>query len=116
MTVKEVYEQFQGNYESVLSRLRDDERIKKYLLKLVDYHYDDLIKNALKEQDYETAFRESHNLKGICANLSIDALEKTSSDLTEALRGRNPEGDITPLVDALQRDMDITMAAIKELM
>lgn len=115
MKLQEIYEQFNGDYESVISRLRDDERIKKYLLKFKENNLDILIKNALDTGDYETAFREAHNLKGICANLSVDALGKSASELTEALRGRKPEGDISPLVEAMQADYDRTMRALSVL-
>lgn len=115
MSLKEIYSRFGGDYDSVISRLRDDERVIKYLLKFVDYHYDQLIKEALEAKDYETAFREAHNLKGICANLSIDALGASASELTESLRSRNPEGDISGLVDAMQRDYDVTIEALRGL-
>ena len=115
MTLREMYEQFSGDYDSVINRLRDDERVKKFLVRFAEYHYDQLICNALKEEDYETAFREAHNLKGICANLSIDALGKSASDLTEALRGGKPEGDISALVEAMQKDYDKTIEALKEI-
>ena len=110
-----IYEQMKGDYDSVFSRLRDDGRIKKYLIMFMDYKYDNLIKNALMEGDYETAFREAHNLKGICANLSMDALGKSASELTEALRGGKSEVDITPLVEALQGDYDMTISALQKM-
>ena len=42
MTLQEIYEQFHGDYDSVLKRLRDEEKIKKYLSKFVNYSYDQL--------------------------------------------------------------------------
>lgn len=115
MSLREIYEQFNGDYDSVLQRLRSDERITKYLVKFVNNHIDTLIKQALEEGDYETAFRESHNLKGICANLNMDQLGRSASELTEALRGRNPEGDISSLVEAMQKDYDMTISALNNL-
>lgn len=115
MSLREIYEQFNGDYDSVLQRLRSDERITKYLIKFVNNHIDTLIKDALAEGDYETAFRESHNLKGICANLNMDQLGRSASELTEALRGRNPEGDISSLVEAMQKDYDMTICALNNL-
>lgn len=115
MKLREIYEQMNGDYESVLNRLHDDEKIKKYLLKFMNSKLDTLIRNALEDCNYETAFREAHNLKGICANLNMDALGKSASALTEALRGRNPEGDITPLVQAMQADYDRTVRALSVL-
>lgn len=37
------------------------------------------------------------------------------NNLTEALRGRNPEGDISALVDVMQRDYDMTAGVLQEL-
>ena len=81
----------------------------------MNYKLDTLIRNALAAHDYETAFREAHNLKEICAKLNLDVLGKSASTLTEALRGRNPEGDITPLVQAMQADYDMTIRAINKV-
>lgn len=115
MELREIYEQINGDYDSVFSRLHNDERIKKYLLKFINNKLDTLIRNALDAGDYETAFREAHNLKGICANLNIDKLGKSASELTEALRGRNPEVDISSLVEAMQADYDMTIRALNVL-
>lgn len=115
MELRAIYESMNGDYDSVINRLRDEERIKKYLLKFLNYHYDELIQNALNDRDYEIAFREAHNLKGICANLNLDALGVAASELTEALRGRNPEGDISYLVEAMKMNYDKTALALNAL-
>ena len=36
MTVQQCYEAFGGNYQDVISRLRTDERVARFLLKVVD--------------------------------------------------------------------------------
>ncbi len=115
MELKQIYEQMQGDYYSVLERLSTEERIKKYLLKFMDKNMDRLILDALDEKDYERAFREAHNLKGVCANLNMDKLEQSASALTEELRGGAPKGDITAYVQALQSDYDMTLSALKNL-
>lgn len=116
MELRKIYEQINGNYDSVFSRLQSDERIKKYLIKFVDSQLDQAIRNALKQCDDETAFREAHSLKGICANLNLDALGKTAGELAEALRGKKPDGDIMPLVKAMQADYDRTIDALQGLL
>ncbi|MBP9001783.1 MAG: Hpt domain-containing protein [Lachnospiraceae bacterium] len=115
LNLRERYEAFGGDYDSVINRLREDARIIKYLIKFMDYHYDKLIKDTLEAKDYETAFREAHNLKGVCANLSIDKLGASASELTEALRGGNPKEDISELVEAVKHDYDMTIEALKGL-
>ena len=49
------------------------------------------------------------------ANLNIDKLGKSASELTEALRGRNPEVDFSSLVEAMQADYDMTIRALNVL-
>lgn len=115
MELRQIYEQMQGDYDSVLGRLSKEDRIKKYLLMFVSKEMDQLITDALEQQDYEKAFREAHNLKGICANLSLDKLEQSASALTEELRKGKPERDISAYVQAMQDDYNMTVRVIKQL-
>ena len=46
---------------------------------------------ALKEEDYEKAFRAAHTLKGVCDNLALSRLGESASVLTECLRGKANE-------------------------
>lgn len=115
MELREIYTQLNGNYDSVLGRLCSEVRIKKYLIKFMDANMSIRIFDALKAGDYETAFIESHNLKGVCANLNLDQLKMSASALTEALRGGKPEGDITDLVEKMQKDYEMTAKALQNL-
>lgn len=116
MDLREMYERINGDYDSIFSRLHNDERIKKFLAKFADSKMDTAIQNALDACDYETAFREAHTLKGVCANLSLSALERSSSALTEALRGRKENEAIAPLAKATMEDYAMTIAALRELL
>lgn len=112
MEIRDIYEKLGGNYEDVMSRLMKEERVAKYLLKFKDKDMMAAIESSLEAKDYETAFREAHNMKGVCANLSIDKLREVSSDLTEALRGGEPTVDITPLLDAVRAEYARTVEII----
>lgn len=105
MTVKECYEIMKGDYDDVLSRLRTDERIKKFLLKVLDDTSFALLCNALEKKNIEEAFRAAHTLKGVCKNMSLTNLAYSASNLTEALRGRETYGDdIEPLFKKVKKD------------
>ena len=65
MTVKECYEIIGANYEEVESRLRTEERIKKFLLKVLNDKSYDLLCDSIKQKNMEEAFRAAHTLKGI---------------------------------------------------
>ena len=115
MELKQIYEQVQGDYESVTRRLLTEERIKKYLLKFMDSHMDVVIQEALEQKDFETAFREAHGLKGVCANLNLDKLAISAGALAEVLREGEPKGDITHLVQSMQSDYEMTIRVLNHL-
>ena len=62
MTVKDCYEAIGADYQEVLRRLANEERVKRFLLKFPgDDSFSGLVK-AVEEGDYETAFRAEGNL------------------------------------------------------
>lgn len=86
MTLEELYQEIGGNYQSICERLRKEERIRKFVcLFLKDQSYQ-LFADAMNVENTEEAFRAVHTLKGVCMNLSFDALYQISSEITEYLR------------------------------
>ncbi len=116
MNVEQCYEAMRGNYAEVLSRLRTEERIVKFLKRVPsDANYEILCK-AMKSGNADEAFRAAHTIKGICLNLAITALYRSSHELTEALRGKSQiDEDAEALFDKLATDYQITVDAIKTL-
>ena len=114
MDVKQCYEKMGGDYDDVMSRLRTDERIKKFALKfLADGSYDSLCR-TLEAEDYSEAFRAAHTLKGVSQNLGFTGLYMASETLTEMLRS-HPE-DYTPsMLDGLKAEYEKTFAAVRKL-
>lgn len=113
ITVKEGYNLLGGDYEEVLSRLRDDERIKKYAgMFLKDTSYEDLT-NGLENNDHEEAFRGAHSLKGVCMSLGFTKLYDSAFRITEILRGNDMKGaaDFLPMV---KEDYNMTIEAIQK--
>lgn len=116
MTLQECYTAVGGDYADVSSRLRTDERIARFLLKILDDNSFELLESALAAGNAEEAFRAAHTIKGICLNLSLTRLFHSASALTEALRGRSEFGaDIEPLFNALKADYTLTTEAIRKL-
>ena len=96
MELKEVYEKIGGDYDDVVRRLMGEKLVRKFLLKFLDdKSYADL-ERTLSEGDYKEAFRAAHTLKGVCANLGFTQLFKVSRDITEELRGGNPDESKLP--------------------
>ena len=87
MTLEEFYAAVGGNYSGVLSRIRNEAMIKKFVIKYTADKTCDMLKTAFEEKDWQTAFRAAHTLKDVAQNLSFDALYEVSAVLTEELRG-----------------------------
>lgn len=115
MDLKTCYEQMAGDYEAVMGRLRQEEREAKFLrLFLADENFE-LLTRSLAGEDWPTAFRAAHSLKGVALNLGLSALAKSSSELTECLRPGEPTQDPQPLFNAVKADYDKAAAAIGAL-
>lgn len=115
MTTRECYELMGADYEDALGRLMNDKLVKKFLYKFADAGDMQTLKDSLEAKDYETAFRMAHNLKGVCANLSIRKLGASSSDLCEELRDGQYTDQVEALMAAVLADYESTIAAIRQM-
>ena len=88
MQLTECYKAFGGNYQDVRERLQSDALIQRFVIKFLSDNSYERLCNAMKENDYDEAFRAVHTLKGVSQNLSFDRLSASSSLLTELLRER----------------------------
>ena len=110
MTLFEFYNSLGESFDDVLSRLRLESRIAKYLgLFLNDPSFDEL-KNAFAKNDAKTAFRAAHTLKGVAANLGLNKLSSSSSELTEDLR----PGSFTTVSQDLLENVELDYIAVVE--
>lgn len=115
MTVQEFYEQINGDYKGVLQRLMDDERIRKFINRFPEEKLYEQLDDAIAKEDYADAFRCAHSIKGVCMNLGMSALQKSSSELCEALRsGEKPE-NLEEMYEAVKEDYRRVIEAIEQL-
>ncbi len=115
MTIRECYESMGADFDEVLVRLRKETMIQRFALKfLQDSSYKELEK-SLAEQDYKTAFRMAHTLKGTCANLSFTKLGSAAANLTEALRGGTATAEVPALFDLVKEYYQETICALNAL-
>lgn len=116
MTVKECYEAMGANYEEVAGRLRTEERIKKFVLKVLNDKSYDLLMTSMESRNIEEAFRAAHTIKGVCQNLSLTRLYESASDLSEILRDRHEYGeDIEPALEKVKEDYAQMTECIRQL-
>ena len=96
MTIEECYRQAGGDYNEISERIGNTARIQKYLQKFsVDESYQQLLA-ALAQENWKDAFLCVHNLKGMCATLSLNNAAHAAGVLCEALRHGQPQ-EISPL-------------------
>lgn len=105
MTVKECYELMGADYEGVMSRLRTEERVKKFLLKVLNDKSYDLLLDSIEGGNVEEAFRAAHTMKGVCQNLSLTPLYESASALSEVLRDQKEFGaEVEPALAKVKED------------
>ena len=112
MTMQECYKAIGADYDDVLGRLRSERLIQKFVLKFLDDGSYELLCTSMDAGDLDTAFRASHTIKGVCANLGFTQLGKSSHDLTEALRAKNGE-EAAALLGQVKADYETTAGAIR---
>lgn len=112
MTLQECYTALGGNCEDVLSRLRSQRLVEKFVLKFLDDDSYNLLCRSMESKQYDEAFRAAHTIKGTCQNLSFDQLANSSSQLTEALRS-DWTSEVESLFELVTADYQRTVAAIQ---
>ena len=113
MTIQECYDVIGGNYGDIVSRLRTEERIARFLIKVADDKSFDLLKTSLEERNMEEAFRAAHTLKGVAQNLSFTELYERAVTVTEILRGGSL--NVAAEMPALEKSYLHTVKSIEAL-
>lgn len=115
MDLKECYEKMGGDYNGFLNRLSNSEALaKKFALKFKDDKSYQSLLDGLKNQDWESAFRGAHTLKGVAANLGMSSLYDISSSICEDLRGNRPFNNQEKL-NKLKEVYDVCIEALNHL-
>ena len=103
MTIRECYDAMGGNYADVEGRLRTEERIKKFVLRV------------LNDSSYELLCKSIED-RSICQNLSLDRLYESSNNLAELLRNKEDySADLEPVLEKVKEDYQVTIDCIKQL-
>lgn len=115
MTVQEFYDEVGGDYNDIMSRLRTEDRIKKFAGMFTrDESYNTLVR-CINEGNAEEAFRAAHTMKGMCQNMAFTRLFGSSNDITEVLRGKDMDG-AKQMLDRVTEDYNIVIAGIGKLL
>ena len=90
MTIQQLYDRIGGNYEHAVRIMKKDKLIDKYVRKLKDSNVGDALAQAGETMDAVKLFESAHAMKGVCANLGLDALASVADEITEEFRAGNP--------------------------
>lgn len=101
--LEKLYAEGNGDLQNVLGRMRSPERVQKFLGFFVQDPTYDTLKSSIESQDWESAFRAAHTMKGVASDMGFLELSKAASDVTEEFRAeRYDEGvALMPAVDDL---------------
>lgn len=100
--------------ESVMERfMNNDSMVTKFMLKFPEDTNIDKFRQAMKDNNVKDAFAAAHTIKGICKNLSLQALDKVFSEITELLRAEDMEKAKAMLSDA-EEEYERTVKLIRD--
>ena len=115
MTLAEFFYACGGSYAEAASRFMTDARMLKYINKFEAGTDIEALKRAVASKTSEEAFRQAHTLKGVCLNLCFGNLAHAASELCELYRGKDPEVDPAPYLDAVLKEYDRVLGLIADL-
>lgn len=115
MTVKEFYEVIGGDYNKVMEILKRDEMVLVFAnMFLEDTGFQEL-DTAMKEKDYEMAFKAAHKFKGVCQNMAFARMAQVAEEITEALRGGADIAKAEQLFPELEEIYLLTVSSISSM-
>jgi len=90
MTLQELYQMIDGDYEQACRVLRMDKLIDKHIRKLTSNGVVDALIAAGDAMDPTQLFESAHAVKGVCANLGLTKISEEASRIAEEYRPGNP--------------------------
>ena len=90
MTIQELYATMGGDYDQAVRVMKMDKLIDRYVRKLKNSNVGEMLAEAGESMDAVKLFESAHAMKGVCANLGLDALASAADEITEEFRAGNP--------------------------
>ncbi len=104
MTLKELYEQIDGDYDQALRVLRVEKLMDKHIRKLTKGGVVEALLAAGETMDPTQLFETAHAVKGVCGNLGLKKLAEAASEITEEYRpGSSRQFSDTEITEKLGR-------------
>lgn len=115
MNLNECYRAMDADYDDVMRRLATEERVTKFLFRTIEDNSVTVLVSAMETEDYETAFRAAHTIKGLSLNMGLTRLAYSSGRLTENLREGQINPDTEGLLEEVKADYKIVVDAVARL-
>ena len=112
MNLEELYAKINGDYAEIIMRFGKETRVKKFLQMFLRDPSVSELQAAVAAADWETAFRAVHTLKGVAGNMSFTGLQKSASELTEAIRCGKPLEDAA-LYEAVCKEYEAVTEGVR---
>lgn len=88
MTVRECYDKINGDYDEIVSRLGNEERVVRFSKKFFTTGDIEGLEKSIDDNDGNNSFEYAHRLKGNSLNIGFSHFSKTVESLVEPLRCR----------------------------
>lgn len=106
MTLQELYQSIDGDYDQAMRVLRIERLLDKHIRKFLQNSVVERLLAAGRTKDAREMFESAHAMKGICGNLGLKDLCDIASELSEEFRPGNPRKMSDEEVDRLLAVVD----------
>ena len=118
MTLKELYEKIDGNYEQAVNVLRVEKLIDKHIRRICESDVVNRLIEAENDLDPVALFEAGHAMKGVCANLGLTTLSELASAIAEEYRPGNErkmsDDEVRGVIEKIKELYAKTCEAIKK--
>ena len=116
MLLEEFYERIGGNYVDVIRRFAQNEGLViRFLQKFQRDSGFEILCTAIEKSDMQEAFQRAHSFKGVCGNLGLEQLFRSSTVLSDKLRAGNLDESVLALLEQMKTEYKDTCDAISML-
>ena len=86
MTIEEFYTKIGGSAENILERLGEKSFVKKFIVKFLNDPTFEMLKEDVKNKNFEKANFDAHTLKGVCSVLDFNKLKALTEQFVLCLK------------------------------
>ena len=118
MTLQELYEQIDGDYEQALRVLRMEKLIDKHIRKMANNSVVEQLLSAGESMDAGQIFESAHALKGICSNLGLVKIAELAAELSDEFRPGSERGltdeEVAQKMEEVKRLYQLTVEGVQQ--